>query len=227
MIILRLFFLVVLERVTKYHEVASCTPRRCAICSLSKLERRSRWMCSTCKVALCIIKNRKCFDEYHRRFNGGSLWTRRETEKEKWLCRVSFIRISWRKLKGWEGKGKTKTSQVSLHSTIEFLSLSGMAYLVRIRRRARVPITKWRNKRFPLTAFATRSFVSFANYYYYCYHRHLYYFLSRPNVAIYPVRDIGFLPVNGHYNEPFFGSRTPKLADNFPGPESLRLGLLS
>ncbi|PSN41369.1 hypothetical protein C0J52_19114 [Blattella germanica] len=40
-------------------------PKRCAHCSTKKVPHRSRWMCSSCNVALCLSSDRNCFTLYH------------------------------------------------------------------------------------------------------------------------------------------------------------------
>lgn len=40
-------------------------PRRCALCSTKESPRRTRWMCNTCNVPLCLQSDRNCFLPYH------------------------------------------------------------------------------------------------------------------------------------------------------------------
>lgn len=48
------------------HQPQRSTRRRCAKCSTVKQQVRTDWMCSVCKVPLCLGKSKSCFQEYHR-----------------------------------------------------------------------------------------------------------------------------------------------------------------
>lgn len=41
------------------------TYRRCAFCSTRDQQRRSKWACDTCKVALCLSDKKNCFKPFH------------------------------------------------------------------------------------------------------------------------------------------------------------------
>lgn len=47
------------------HQPARTTRRRCAACSTKKKPVQTMWMCSICKVPLCLGKTKTCFQEYH------------------------------------------------------------------------------------------------------------------------------------------------------------------
>lgn len=47
------------------HYPEPCTKRRCVMCSMMKLQRRSMHQCKQCKAVLCINKERNCFSQYH------------------------------------------------------------------------------------------------------------------------------------------------------------------
>jgi len=40
-------------------------PRRCALCSTKSNQRRTRWICNTCNVPLCLQADGNCFLNYH------------------------------------------------------------------------------------------------------------------------------------------------------------------
>lgn len=48
------------------HQPVRTTLRRCAHCSNTRHQRRTPWMCSTCKVPLCLSKTKFCFSEFHK-----------------------------------------------------------------------------------------------------------------------------------------------------------------
>lgn len=47
------------------HQPTRDTRRRCALCSTSKKQIRTDWVCSVCNVPLCLGKNKTCFQNYH------------------------------------------------------------------------------------------------------------------------------------------------------------------
>ncbi|XP_060863344.1 piggyBac transposable element-derived protein 4-like [Metopolophium dirhodum] len=47
------------------HQPTEGSSRRCAMCSTKKKPQRTKWICSTCKVPLCIKKEKTCFQDYH------------------------------------------------------------------------------------------------------------------------------------------------------------------
>lgn len=47
------------------HQPQRGTRRRCAKCSTKAKQVRTDWLCSVCKVPLCLGKNKTCFQEYH------------------------------------------------------------------------------------------------------------------------------------------------------------------
>ncbi|XP_049764577.1 piggyBac transposable element-derived protein 4-like [Schistocerca cancellata] len=47
------------------HQPERSTRRRCAACSSKKQQIRTDWMCSVCKVPLCLGKRKTCFQDYH------------------------------------------------------------------------------------------------------------------------------------------------------------------
>ncbi|KAG0430236.1 hypothetical protein HPB47_022873 [Ixodes persulcatus] len=47
------------------HSPTPCTKRRCAMCSMMKLQRRSVHQCRKCRAVLCINRGRDCFSAYH------------------------------------------------------------------------------------------------------------------------------------------------------------------
>ncbi|XP_063931371.1 tigger transposable element-derived protein 6-like [Zophobas morio] len=49
----------------KKHMPERTTSRRCAHCSTKTDVHRSKWSCTTCKVALCLTETRNCFKEFH------------------------------------------------------------------------------------------------------------------------------------------------------------------
>lgn len=50
------------------HSPLPCTLRRCAHCSTEKKQKRTRWMCSTCDVPLCMQRNiENCFTKFHKK----------------------------------------------------------------------------------------------------------------------------------------------------------------
>lgn len=51
------------------HQPARDTRRRCALCSTSKKQIRTDWICSICNVPLCLGKNKTCFQNYHENNN--------------------------------------------------------------------------------------------------------------------------------------------------------------
>lgn len=38
------------------------TPRRCRFCAIKKVQSRTKWLCNTCDIPLCV----KCFVLYHK-----------------------------------------------------------------------------------------------------------------------------------------------------------------
>lgn len=49
------------------HQPERTTSRRCAKCSTSKKPVRTIWKCSTCKVPLCLRKDKSCFQDFHKK----------------------------------------------------------------------------------------------------------------------------------------------------------------
>lgn len=47
------------------HQPIRSTRRRCALCSTKANPMRSDWACGVCEVALCLGKNKDCFQRYH------------------------------------------------------------------------------------------------------------------------------------------------------------------
>lgn len=47
------------------HQPIRDSRRRCANCSTSKKEVRTDWICTICKIPLCLSKRRNCFQAYH------------------------------------------------------------------------------------------------------------------------------------------------------------------
>lgn len=47
------------------HQPQRTTRRRCALCSTKKKPIRSDWACITCNVALCLGKDKDCFQKFH------------------------------------------------------------------------------------------------------------------------------------------------------------------
>ncbi|XP_046993906.1 piggyBac transposable element-derived protein 4-like [Schistocerca americana] len=47
------------------HQPERPTRRSCAACSSKKQQIRTDWMCSVCKVPLCLGKRKTCFQDYH------------------------------------------------------------------------------------------------------------------------------------------------------------------
>uniref|UniRef100_A0A1B6F9X5 PiggyBac transposable element-derived protein 4 C-terminal zinc-finger domain-containing protein n=1 Tax=Cuerna arida TaxID=1464854 RepID=A0A1B6F9X5_9HEMI len=47
------------------HQPTRTTRRRCAACSTKKKPAQTMWMCSICKVPLCLGKKKTCFQQYH------------------------------------------------------------------------------------------------------------------------------------------------------------------
>lgn len=43
------------------------TYRRCALCSTLDHQRRSKWACETCGVALCLSDKKDCFQKFHKK----------------------------------------------------------------------------------------------------------------------------------------------------------------
>uniref|UniRef100_V5GZ25 PiggyBac transposable element-derived protein n=1 Tax=Anoplophora glabripennis TaxID=217634 RepID=V5GZ25_ANOGL len=41
--------------------------RRCALCSTRDHQRRSKWACDTCGVALCLSDKKDCFQRFHKK----------------------------------------------------------------------------------------------------------------------------------------------------------------
>lgn len=39
--------------------------KRCAHCSTKTEQKRTKWICKTCNVPLCLLPNRNCFLQYH------------------------------------------------------------------------------------------------------------------------------------------------------------------
>lgn len=48
------------------HQPERATRRRCALCSTKAKPVRTDWICNTCKVPLCLGKQKSCFQNYHR-----------------------------------------------------------------------------------------------------------------------------------------------------------------
>ncbi|XP_063924603.1 piggyBac transposable element-derived protein 4-like [Zophobas morio] len=48
------------------HQPERSTRRRCALCSTSAKQVRTDWICSVCKVPLCLSKQKSCFQSYHK-----------------------------------------------------------------------------------------------------------------------------------------------------------------
>ena len=44
----------------------SDTRMRCAYCSLKTNDKRTRFLCKTCNVPLCIEANKNCFEKFHK-----------------------------------------------------------------------------------------------------------------------------------------------------------------
>jgi hypothetical protein len=40
--------------------------RRCAVCSMKNKPVRTEWSCTVCQVALCMGKNKDCFQMFHK-----------------------------------------------------------------------------------------------------------------------------------------------------------------
>lgn len=53
------------RRTDSAHQPARDTRRRCANCSTTKNEVRTNWICTICRVPLCLGTRRNCFQEYH------------------------------------------------------------------------------------------------------------------------------------------------------------------
>lgn len=50
------------------HMPIKCKPRRCAFCSTKEKPHRTRYMCETCNVGLCMYQNDKtCFEQFHKK----------------------------------------------------------------------------------------------------------------------------------------------------------------
>ncbi|KFM77001.1 PiggyBac transposable element-derived protein 4, partial [Stegodyphus mimosarum] len=50
------------------HIPKKCKSRRCAYCSTTGKPHRTRWMCETCNVGLCMFqKNVTCFEKFHKK----------------------------------------------------------------------------------------------------------------------------------------------------------------
>lgn len=49
------------------HQPIRDTRKRCAKCSTKAKQVRTEWMCSVCKVPLCLSKTKSCFQDYHTR----------------------------------------------------------------------------------------------------------------------------------------------------------------
>ncbi|GBP75204.1 PiggyBac transposable element-derived protein 4 [Eumeta japonica] len=49
------------------HQPERTTSRRCAKCSTKNNPARTVWQCSTCKVPLCIRKDKTCFLDFHKK----------------------------------------------------------------------------------------------------------------------------------------------------------------
>ncbi|XP_063224514.1 piggyBac transposable element-derived protein 4-like [Bacillus rossius redtenbacheri] len=47
------------------HQPVHSTSRRCAVCSSRKKPVRTVWMCTVCKVPLCLRAGKECFRSYH------------------------------------------------------------------------------------------------------------------------------------------------------------------
>jgi hypothetical protein len=47
------------------HQPESSTSRRCVVCSTKRNPVRTIWSCNTCKVPLCVKKDKSCFQSYH------------------------------------------------------------------------------------------------------------------------------------------------------------------
>lgn len=48
------------------HQPERSTRRRCTLGSTKNDEVRTNWICSICKVPLCLGKNKDCFVQFHR-----------------------------------------------------------------------------------------------------------------------------------------------------------------
>lgn len=48
------------------HMPVNTSRRRCALCSTKAVQVRTEWMCTTCKVPLCLNSKKNCFAEYHK-----------------------------------------------------------------------------------------------------------------------------------------------------------------
>lgn len=49
------------------HQPHRTSRRRCALCSTKKEAVRTNWMCSICKVPLCLGKEKNCFQQFHNK----------------------------------------------------------------------------------------------------------------------------------------------------------------
>lgn len=55
--------------VTETNNKGNISRKRCEICRLKKKENRTTWICSDCKVPLCLNSKRQCFHDYHSKTN--------------------------------------------------------------------------------------------------------------------------------------------------------------
>lgn len=49
-----------------FHLPVKCKSRRCAYCSTMEKPHRTRVMCETCNVGLCMHRKRDCFELFHK-----------------------------------------------------------------------------------------------------------------------------------------------------------------
>lgn len=49
------------------HQPTRGTLRRCGLCSTKKNQKRTEWLCETCKISLCLGKTRNCFAKFHQK----------------------------------------------------------------------------------------------------------------------------------------------------------------
>jgi hypothetical protein len=52
------------KKESKHQAIRLESRRRCARCSTKEKQVRTAWLCSVCKVPLCLSKNRVCFQKY-------------------------------------------------------------------------------------------------------------------------------------------------------------------
>lgn len=53
------------KKESKHQPIRLESRRRCARCSTKNKQVRTDWLCSVCKVPLCLSKNKVCFQKYH------------------------------------------------------------------------------------------------------------------------------------------------------------------